>query len=36
VHCFLPSLVKLNIDYCDELESFLGLGLSKNEFNLKA
>ena len=27
VHCFLPSLVKLNIDYCDELESFPGLGL---------
>ncbi|CAK7338756.1 unnamed protein product [Dovyalis caffra] len=28
VHCFLPSLVNLDIGHCDELESFPGLGLS--------
>jgi hypothetical protein len=27
VHCFLPSMAKLQIAFCDELESFPGVGL---------
>ncbi|KAL9344138.1 hypothetical protein Peur_064569 [Populus x canadensis] len=27
VHCFLPCMAKLQIAFCDELESFPGVGL---------